>query len=62
MKEMEDLRLDDPEMCRLIEEEEKRQRETIDLYPSENYASRAILQAQGSSLTTKYSEGYCEFR
>ncbi len=48
----------DPEVSRIIEMEEQRHRETINLYPSENYASKAVLEAQGSSLTTKYSSGY----
>ena len=38
--------------------EGKRQRETINLIASENYASRAVLEAQGSFLTNKYAEGY----
>jgi len=48
----------DPEISHAIEKEEKRQRETINLIPSENYASKAVLEAQGSSLTSKYAEGY----
>ncbi len=42
----------------LIKAEEKRQLETINLIPSENYPSEAVLEAMGSSLTSKYSEGY----
>ena len=42
----------------LIEAEEHRQNETINLIPSENYPSEAVLEAMGSSLTSKYSEGY----
>jgi len=42
----------------LIKAEERRQAETINLIPSENYPSRAILKAAGSILTSKYSEGY----
>jgi len=42
----------------LVNNEKKRQQETIDLIPSENYASRAVLNAAGSVLTNKYSEGY----
>jgi len=38
--------------------EAKRQRETVNLIASENYASRAVLEAQGSFLTNKYAEGY----
>src|SRR6266571_1046760 len=48
----------DPAMAGLIEEEEQRQHDTIRLIPSENYASRAVLEATGSVLTNKYSEGY----
>jgi glycine hydroxymethyltransferase len=42
--------------------EEKRQRETINLIASENYASRAVLEAQGSFITCKYAEGYPQQR
>jgi glycine hydroxymethyltransferase len=48
----------DPEISRAIQMEGKRQRETINLIASENYASRAVLEAEGSFLTNKYSEGY----
>jgi len=48
----------DPEISRAIQMERKRQRETINLIASENYASRAVLEAEGSFLTNKYSEGY----
>ena len=52
------LRFDDPVIYNAIAAEDIRQQETINLIASENYASRAILQAQGSSLTNKYAEGY----
>lgn len=42
----------------LIEAEEKRQREGLELIPSENYVSRDVLTAMGSIFTNKYSEGY----
>src|SRR5438552_1886213 len=42
----------------LIKQEEKRQRETISLIPSENYASEKVKRALSSSLINKYSEGY----
>jgi glycine hydroxymethyltransferase len=48
----------DPTVARLIAEEIARQSETICLIPSENYASRAVLEAMGSVFTNKYSEGY----
>jgi glycine hydroxymethyltransferase len=48
----------DPEIAALIAKEERRQRECIRLIPSENYASRAVLEASGSVLNNKYSEGY----
>lgn len=43
---------------KLLEEERKRQREAINLIPSENYVSRDVLAATGSVFTNKYSEGY----
>ncbi len=48
----------DPEIARLVREEELREARTIRLISSENYASRAVLEASGSVLTNKYSEGY----
>jgi glycine hydroxymethyltransferase len=52
------LLADDPEIAALVEAEEVRQREKIRLIPSENYVSRAVLEATGTVLTNKYSEGY----
>ncbi len=46
---------------KLIDDEKKRQREGLELIPSENYVSAAVLQAMGSVLTNKYSEGYPSF-
>jgi glycine hydroxymethyltransferase len=48
----------DPEIAELIEQEERYQAETVRLIPSENYVSRAVLEATGSVLANKYSEGY----
>ena len=48
----------DPAIARLIDDEARRQRDSIRLIPSENYASRAVIEASGSVLTNKYSEGY----
>jgi glycine hydroxymethyltransferase len=52
------LRQTDPEMYEVIERERKRQQEIVNLIASENYTSRAVLEAQGSFLTYKYAEGY----
>ena len=48
----------DPELWRAIAGEVERQQNQIELIASENLASRAVLQAQGSVLTNKYAEGY----
>ncbi|MDP3778822.1 MAG: serine hydroxymethyltransferase [bacterium] len=48
----------DKEIANLIKAETKRQQDTFDLIPSENIVSRAVLEALGSPLTNKYSEGY----
>jgi len=48
----------DPEISHALDMEGKRQKETINLIASENYTSRAVLEAQGSFLTNKYAEGY----
>jgi glycine hydroxymethyltransferase len=52
------LQATDPEIADLIRAEEKRQADCIRLIPSENYTSRAVLQACGTVLSNKYSEGY----
>ncbi|MFL2761554.1 MAG: serine hydroxymethyltransferase [Dehalococcoidia bacterium] len=59
----------DPEIAQAIENEKSRQINQINLIASENYASKAVLEAQGSVMTNKYAEGYpgrryyggCEF-
>ncbi len=48
----------DPDIAKTIAEEKKRQDEGLELIPSENYTSRAVMEAMGSILTNKYSEGY----
>jgi glycine hydroxymethyltransferase len=48
----------DPEIADIIRRELERQNTTIQLIASENFTSRAVLEAQGSVLTNKYSEGY----
>jgi glycine hydroxymethyltransferase len=59
----------DPEISKLIDLEMRRQEEGLELIASENYCSKAVMEAQGSCLTNKYAEGYpnkryyggCEF-
>jgi glycine hydroxymethyltransferase len=48
----------DPEIARLVREENDREAKSIRLIPSENYASRAVIEASGTLLCNKYSEGY----
>lgn len=55
---LENLRLTDPTVYESIQKETEREREKIVLIASENYASRAVLEAQGSVFTNKYAEGY----
>ena len=57
-----DLAQVDPEISKLIEEENRREHESMRLIASENYASRAVMEATGSCLTNKYSEGYAHKR
>ncbi len=52
------LRKTDPDIAELVRAEERRQDEVIRLIPSENYVSAAVLEATGTVLTNKYSEGY----
>ncbi|WP_420646152.1 serine hydroxymethyltransferase [Vibrio parahaemolyticus] len=66
---MNNLRNTDPEIFSQINNEQERQEHHIELIASENYASKACMEAQGSCLTNKYAEGYsgkryyggCEF-
>lgn len=51
----------DKKVFDLIDAEKKRQSEGLELIPSENYVSREVLEAMGSVLTNKYSEGYPNF-
>ena len=52
----------DPEVARAIEAEIMRERDTLVMIASENYASRAVMEAQASVLTNKYAEGYPQKR
>jgi glycine hydroxymethyltransferase len=59
----------DPEVSQFIQKEQERQEMGLELIASENYCSKAVMEAQGSCLTNKYAEGYpnkryyngCEF-
>jgi glycine hydroxymethyltransferase len=67
--EPETLATADPEIFAAISDEERRQRDNLELIASENYASRAVREANASVMTNKYAEGYpgrryyggCEF-
>ncbi|MCW4386056.1 serine hydroxymethyltransferase [Salinibacterium sp. SYSU T00001] len=48
----------DPEIAAVLGQELGRQRDTLEMIASENFVSRAVLEAQGSVLTNKYAEGY----
>ncbi len=52
----------DPEIAKLIDDENVREHDSMRLIASENYASRAVMEATGSCLTNKYSEGYARKR
>lgn len=52
------LSIADPDVYEAIIQEQQRQEEHIELIASENYTSRAVMEAQGSELTNKYAEGY----
>ena len=58
MELMKDTKSSDPDVYRALVREEERQRNSIILIASENYASKAVLQAQASLITNKYAEGY----
>lgn len=55
---MKNLKASDPQIYELIKLEEKRLKEVLEMIPSENYPSAATLEALGSILNVKYSEGY----
>src|SRR3989344_2862960 len=52
------LQTQDPDIYNLIQKEISRQSEGLEMIPSENHTSGAVLEALGSRLTDKYSEGY----
>lgn len=55
---MDDISKTDPEIYKFIKKELERQQHGLEMIPSENNVSKAVLQAMGSILTNKYSEGY----
>ena len=56
------LKKTDPQIYKLTQEEHKRLKNVLEMIPSENYTSRAVMDALGSDLTNKYSEGYAKKR
>lgn len=66
---MKSIQEQDPKIFELLEKETKRQNFGLELIASENFVTRAVMQANGSNLTNKYAEGYpgkryyggCEF-
>lgn len=52
------LKQTDPQIYELVKQEEKRQRDVLEMIPSENYTSQAVMEAMGTVLMNKYSEGY----
>jgi len=59
---MKNLRTEDPQLADFIQNEAKRQRDGLEMIPSENYVSQGVREAMGSILTNKYSEGYPKHR
>ncbi len=52
------IRAVDPDVADALEAEVERERDTLEMIASENFVSEAVLEAQGSTLTNKYAEGY----
>jgi len=57
-RQQENMSVIDPDMLDLIHKEKDRQKRCLELIASENFASKAVLQALGSCFTNKYSEGH----
>lgn len=58
----EELKISDPNIYKVLKRELERQKDTVELIASENFVSQPVLQAMGSWLTNKYSEGYPDKR
>ena len=58
MSDKPNLKKADPDLYRMLESEDKRQEDNLIMIASENYVSRAVLEASSSTLTNKYAEGY----
>lgn len=58
MTDLSEVKRVDPEVAKALQDELRRQRETLELIASENFTPPSVLQAQGSVLTNKYAEGY----
>src|SRR5271157_6653863 len=54
---MENLQTADPDIWQAIQSEARRQQESLEMIASENFTSRAVMEAQGTVLTNKYAEG-----
>ena len=55
---LDSIKITDPEVYKFIQKEQERQEMGLELIASENYCSKAVMEAQGSCLTNKYAEGY----
>ncbi|MCL1864663.1 MAG: serine hydroxymethyltransferase [Spirochaetes bacterium] len=62
MTDRSNLKKTDPDIYRILEAEDKRQEDNLIMIASENYVSKAVLEASSSTLTNKYAEGYPEKR
>jgi len=60
--ELPNIKKEDPKLYEMIKKEERREIEGVELIPSENYASAAVMEANGTILTNKYAEGYSKNR
>jgi len=57
-RQQDNISVTDPDMLALIRKEKDRQKRCLEMIASENFASKAVLQALGSCFTNKYSEGH----